>query len=47
MSSDPPKKGEGPPEYALIQVIVTIAVIVILALLGPAIKNIFMGNFIK
>jgi pilus assembly protein Flp/PilA len=35
------KKGQGLVEYALILVLVAIVVIVILALLGPAIGNIF------
>jgi len=37
----PKEKGQGLVEYALILVLVAIVVIVILALLGPAIGNIF------
>ncbi len=36
-----PSKGQGLVEYALILVLVAIAVILILQLLGPAIGNIF------
>ena len=36
-----PETGQGLVEYALIMLFVAIAVIVILALLGPAIGNIF------
>jgi pilus assembly protein Flp/PilA len=35
------EKGQGLIEYALIIVLVSIVVIVVLALLGPAISNIF------
>jgi pilus assembly protein Flp/PilA len=35
------RKGQGLVEYALILVLVAIVVIVILALLGPAIGNVF------
>ena len=37
----PKEKGQGLVEYALILVLVSIVVIVVLALLGPAIGNIF------
>ena len=37
----PKEKGQGLVEYALILVLVAILVIVVLALLGPAIGNIF------
>ena len=37
----PQKEGQGLVEYALILVLVAIVVIVILALLGPAIGNVF------
>ncbi len=37
----PKEKGQGLVEYALILVLVSIVVIVILALLGPAIGNVF------
>lgn len=36
-----PQKGQGLVEYALILVLVAIVVIVILALLGPAVGNVF------
>ena len=41
MLSAPKEKGQGLVEYALILVLVAVVVIVILALLGPAIGNIF------
>lgn len=37
----PYEKGQGLVEYALILVLVAIVVIVILALLGPAVGNVF------
>lgn len=37
----PREKGQGLVEYALILVLVAVVVIIILALLGPAIGNIF------
>jgi pilus assembly protein Flp/PilA len=37
----PKEKGQGLVEYALILVLVAVVVIVVLALLGPAIGNIF------
>ena len=37
----PREKGQGLVEYALILVLVAVVVIVILALMGPAIGNIF------
>ena len=37
----PKEKGQGLVEYALILVLVAVVVIIILALLGPAIGNIF------
>ncbi len=37
----PSEKGQGIVEYALLLALVTIVVIVILALLGPAIGNVF------
>ncbi len=42
----PKEKGQGLVEYALILVLVAVVVIVILALLGPAIGNIF-SNVMK
>ena len=39
----PKEKGQGLVEYALILVLVAVVVIVILALLGPAIGNVFSG----
>ena len=42
----PREEGQGLVEYALILVLVAIVVIVILALLGPAIGNIF-SNIIE
>jgi pilus assembly protein Flp/PilA len=41
----PNEEGQGLTEYALILLLVAIVVIVVLALLGPAIGNIF-SNFI-
>lgn len=41
MLHQPREKGQGLVEYALILVLVAVVVIVILALLGPAIGNIF------
>ena len=37
----PKERGQGLVEYALILVLVAVVVIAILALLGPAIRNIF------
>ncbi len=37
----PKEKGQGLVEYALILVLVAVVVIAILALLGPAISNVF------
>ena len=37
----PREKGQGLVEYALILVLVAVVVIIILALLGPAIGNVF------
>jgi len=42
----PKEKGQGLVEYALILVLVAIVVIVILAIMGPAIGNIF-SNIVK
>ena len=42
----PREEGQGLVEYALILVLVAVVVIVILALLGPAIGNIF-SNLVK
>ena len=42
----PREEGQGLVEYALILVLVAVVVIVILALLGPAIGNIF-SNIVK
>jgi pilus assembly protein Flp/PilA len=42
----PKEKGQGLVEYALILVLVAVVVIVILALVGPAIGNIF-SNVVK
>jgi pilus assembly protein Flp/PilA len=39
----PKESGQGLVEYALILVLVAVVVIVILALLGPAIGNVFSG----
>ena len=36
-------KGQGLVEYAMILVLVAVVVIVILALLGPAVANLFSG----
>ena len=44
----PKEKGQGLVEYALILVLVAVVVIIVLALLGPAIGEVFseiMGNF--
>lgn len=41
MLSTPREKGQGLTEYALILVLVALVVIVILALLGPAIGQVF------
>lgn len=41
MMYNPREEGQGLVEYALILVLVAVVVIVILALLGPAIGNIF------
>jgi pilus assembly protein Flp/PilA len=41
MLFSPREKGQGLVEYALILVLVAVVVIVILALLGPAIGNVF------
>ena len=41
----PKEKGQGLVEYALILVLVAIVVIVILAMLGPAIGNVFSQIF--
>ncbi len=41
MMYQPREEGQGLVEYALILVLVAVVVIVILALLGPAIGNIF------
>lgn len=37
----PKEKGQGLVEYALILVLVSVVVIIVLALLGPAIGNVF------
>jgi pilus assembly protein Flp/PilA len=42
----PREEGQGLVEYALIHVLVAVVVIVILALLGPAIGNIF-SNLVR
>jgi pilus assembly protein Flp/PilA len=39
----PKEKGQGLVEYALILVLIAVVVIAILALLGPAIANIFQN----
>lgn len=41
MLFSPKEKGQGLVEYALILVLIAVVVIVILAVLGPAIGNIF------
>jgi pilus assembly protein Flp/PilA len=43
----PKEKGQGLVEYALILVLVAIVVIVILALLGPAIANVFSNIMVN
>jgi pilus assembly protein Flp/PilA len=43
----PKEKGQGLVEYALILVLVAIVVIVILALLGPAIGNVFSNIMVN
>jgi len=48
MLYQPAEEGQGLVEYALILVLVAVVVIVILALLGPAVGNIFsniVNNF--
>jgi pilus assembly protein Flp/PilA len=46
MSFSPREKGQGLVEYALILVLMAVVIIVILALLGPAIGNI-IDSFLK
>jgi pilus assembly protein Flp/PilA len=46
MLFSPKEKGQGLVEYALILVLVAVVVIAILALLGPAISNIF-NNIVR
>ena len=46
MLYQPQQEGQGLVEYALILVLVAVVVIVILALLGPAIGNIF-SNLVR
>jgi len=41
MSCVPHEEGQGLVEYALLLALITIVVIVVLALLGPAVGNIF------
>ncbi len=43
----PSEKGQGLVEYALLLALVTITVIVILALLGPAIGNVFSNIYVN
>lgn len=43
----PNEKGQGLVEYALILVLVAVVVIVILALLGPAIGNVFSNIIVN
>ncbi|MFQ5922256.1 MAG: pilus assembly protein [Anaerolineales bacterium] len=43
----PKEKGQGLVEYALILVLVAVVVIVILALLGPAIGNVFSNIIVN
>ncbi len=38
----PKEKGQGLVEYALILVLIAVVVIIILAVMGPAISNIFL-----
>ena len=45
MLFSPKEKGQGLVEYALILVLVAVVVIVILALLGPAIGNVFSNIY--
>jgi pilus assembly protein Flp/PilA len=43
----PAEEGQGIIEYALILVLVAITVIIILALLGPAIGNVFSNLYVQ
>ena len=43
----PSEKGQGLVEYALLLALVTITVIVILALIGPAVGNIFSNLYVN
>ncbi len=43
----PSEKGQGLVEYALLLALVTLTVIVILALLGPAIGNAFSNIYVN
>ena len=43
----PSEEGQGIVEYALLLALVTIVVIVILALLGPAIGNVFSNLYVN
>ena len=42
----PREEGQGLVEYAILLVMVTIIVIIVLALLGPAVANIFSNLFV-
>lgn len=46
MSPSPQEKGQGLVEYALILVLMAVVIIVILALLGPALGNI-INSFLE
>ncbi len=46
MESTPKEKGPGIATYALVLVVVAVIVIVILALLGPAIGNVFSSTIV-
>jgi pilus assembly protein Flp/PilA len=43
----PSEKGQGLVEYALLLALVAIAVIVILALVGPAVGNVFSNLYVN
>ena len=43
MLSTPTERGQGLLEYALIMIFIALVVIVVLALLGPVIGNVFSG----
>ncbi len=43
----PREQGQGIVEYALLLALVTLVVIVVLALIGPAIGNVFSNLYVK